>query len=67
MPFRALKWFIIALLAIAIVGAIIQFLIGPSYADGTSRAQVIDGLLRAHPQYKPESTTGIEPPPRRLR
>ena len=45
---RALKWLIIVLLAVVIVAAIVQFIIGPPYADSTPRAQVADALLVAN-------------------
>ncbi len=48
MLFRALKWFIIVVLAIVIVAAIIHFFTAPPYADSTPRAQVADALLLAN-------------------
>ncbi len=48
MLLRALKWFIILVLAVVIVAAIVQFFTGPPYAASTPRAQVADALLLAN-------------------
>ena len=45
---RALKWLIIVLLAVVIVAAIVQFIVGPPDADRAPRAQVAETLLLAN-------------------
>ncbi len=49
MLLRVLKWLIIVVLAIVIVAAIVQFIVGPPNAPSTPRAQVTDALLQVDP------------------
>ena len=40
MLLRALKWFIIVILAIVLVAAVVQFFVAPPYADSKPRTQL---------------------------
>ena len=60
MFFRALKWLIIVVLAIVIVAAIVQFIVGPPYAASTPHAQVTDALLKVDPHRMAEFGSGAK-------